>query len=94
MNKKLKDKLLSKEKWLRAFFMIIYLACKCIAWWIVLITIIFQFLTDFITGKPNARVLEFSNNLNTYVFQLLNYLTFNSDIKPFPFSNWPGTKKE
>ena len=42
--------------------------------------------------KPlSARIqlLKFSQNLAAYVFQIITFLTFNSEQRPFPFTAWP-----
>lgn len=77
------------EVWLRGgyilIFALIYGISKIVIWAIVL----FQFLSSLIAGKTNPQLGGFSQTLSIFVYQLLQYIMFNSDEKPFPFSEWP-----
>ena len=43
-----------------------------------------------ITTELNEQLLDFSNSLTKYVSQILLYITFKSEERPFPFSPWPS----
>ena len=34
-------------------------------------------------------VLSLGQGLSTYIYQILQYLNFNSDYQPYPFGAWP-----
>lgn len=93
MQKELKEKLLAKDKWIRGLLMVFFIMAKCLASWLIYIISLFQFANDLLFDKPNLQLLTFSKQLNNYYFQILNFLTFNSEIKPFPFANWPENEK-
>jgi len=38
---------------------------------------------------PNTRLLTFGRSLGSYVQQLVNFQSFNTEEKPFPFNDWP-----
>jgi len=42
------------------------------------------------TTKPNENLAGFGALLVTYVSQILNFVTFNSESRPFPFSDFPA----
>ena len=42
------------------------------------------------TTKPNENLAGFGALLVAYVSQILNFVTFNSESRPFPFSDFPG----
>ena len=46
------------------------------------------------TTKPNENLAGFGALLVTYVAQILNFVTFNSESRPFPFSDFPGGQVE
>lgn len=94
MYKELQEKLLVKEKWIRGLVMLFFVMVKCLALWLIYLIALFQFVSDLLTNKPNERLLEFSKQLNIYFLQILNFLTFNSEIKPFPFANWPESERK
>ena len=93
-NLPLKEKLLEKNKWVRGAFMLFFIFAHYLVSWAILLISLFQFSFDLLTGKPNDNLLEFTKNLNTYLLQIANFLTFNSAIKPFPFTNWPDENKK
>lgn len=43
-----------------------------------------------ITTELNGQLLDFSDSLTKYVSQILLYITFKSEERPFPFSPWPS----
>jgi hypothetical protein len=89
MSEKLKKQLMVTDKWLRALFMILFIIISWIAKWIVSIIAIFQFIYTLLTGNPLKTVMPFSDSLGQYIFQIIQYLTYVSEEKPFPFTNWP-----
>jgi len=50
---------------------------------------VFQFISLLFTEKPNAQLVKFGQGLNTYLYQINQFLTVNSERYPFPFSTWP-----
>lgn len=94
MNSEVKQHIKSRETWLRGLHILIFAVFYSIAEIVVATVVLFQFLLTLFTGEKNARLLEFGDNLTTYVYQLLRYLTFNSDTKPFPYDEWPDRSKE
>lgn len=86
----LKKNLTSGSTWLRGFFMLLYTMIGMIALFIGLVVIFFQFGSVLLAGKPNEPLFPFGKSLSTYVAQLLLYLTYNSEEKPFPLSHWPA----
>jgi uncharacterized protein YdeI (YjbR/CyaY-like superfamily) len=53
---------------------------------------IFQFITLLCTYKPNQQLLALGQSLNSYIFQINQFLTINSETYPFPFTQWPDGK--
>lgn len=88
MDKNLKEKLLVKEKWIRGLLMLLFVIIKYVVSSLIEVIALFQFITDLLFGQPNSRLLEFSQRLNTYLLQIANFLTFNSNTRPFPFNDW------
>lgn len=89
MNQSLKEKLSAKDKWIRLLFMVLFVIVASIAKIIIYIIAIFQFITLLFTNEPNKMLLEFSRNLSYYNYQIFLFLTYNSEVKPFPFTAWP-----
>jgi hypothetical protein len=52
--------------------------------------VIFELLFTLITRRaPGPRVRRLANQITTYHYRLLRYLTYNESRAPFPFSDFP-----
>jgi hypothetical protein len=91
MKENLKKEFLVKSKWLRLLFMVIYAIIFYILMHVVIALIaIVQFFISLFTGKVNNDILGFSKSLNAYLYQIMQYLTYNLEAKPFPLGEpWP-----
>lgn len=90
-NEQLKSNLLSSKHWLRLVFMLLFAALLQVASLVVSIVVILQFLFSLITGQDNKNLRDFGAAVTEYIHQSLKFLTYNSEEKPFPFSDWPNT---
>ena len=87
---RIEDNLKSRRTWLRLLFMILFLALWSISRVVVLAVVVLQIFWALISGETNARLGAFGQSLATYTYQIVMYLTFNTEEQPFPFSDWPG----
>jgi hypothetical protein len=94
MKQQTKDKIFAKDKWLRALFMVMYLIIMFIVKIVLWFVIAFQFIAILFTDKPNKMLLEFSKSLSIYTYQMLMYLTYNAETKPYPLSSWPKSEAD
>ena len=77
---------------MRGLFMIIFfVAARFVA---VLTTFIalFQFISTLITRKPNDNLKDFGKDLSVYAAEIIEFLTYSTDRKPWPFS--PGNEAD
>ena len=44
--------------------------------------------------EPLVSLKSFGASLGVYLKQISEFLSFNSDEKPYPFSDWPGVNSE
>ena len=81
--------------WVRVLFVIFFIVVLhlIIGPLIVLLALV-QALFLIFTKKANENLAGFGALLVTYVAQILNFVTFNSDSRPFPFSDFPGGQVE
>lgn len=93
MNPEIKQNLKSSGSWLRGLNMLIFAVFFWVSGIILATVVIFQFLTTLFTGKQNPLLLEFAENLSTYFYQIVRFLTYTTESKPFPFQHWPGGSK-
>ena len=78
------------DTWIRALFMVIYGVIFCILCGIIGLLVLIQFITKVITGQLIDDLSEFSPKLTDYALQILIFLTFQSDDKPWPFTSTPS----
>jgi len=76
----------------RALFMVFFIVVYSISKFLIVGLALFQLLTVLLAEKPNEQVLKFSQGLSVYIYQVIQYVSFNSELKPFPFSAWPSDK--
>lgn len=92
--KKLKSSLLVADRWIRLLFMILFAIVnyfvQIVSWLIAIV----QFIVTIVTGKPNQNLLSLSEGLSGFSFQVLKYLMYVTDERPYPFSPWPGSEKK
>ncbi len=76
--------------WIRGLYMLLMALAYQIAGTLMFIVAIFQFLATLINDIPNTRLLLFGRNLGRYFQQIVYFLTFASEVVPFPFNDWPS----
>ncbi|GGY71085.1 hypothetical protein GCM10011613_14560 [Cellvibrio zantedeschiae] len=92
-NEQIKSNLTSSKHWLRLIFMLIFAAVLQVASIVMWILVIAQFIFSLITGVDNINLRRFGHSLSIYIFDTLKFLTYASEEKPFPFSDWPEPDK-
>ena len=56
---------------------------------LLIVISVIQFIFSLVTGANNTNLREFGDSLGRYIQQMVAFLTYNSDDKPFPFTPWP-----
>lgn len=91
-SEQLKSNLTSSKHWLRLVFMVFFALILQLVSLIMWVLVIIQFLFSLITGDDNTHLRKFGHSLSTYIYQVLKFLCYSSDDKPFPFADWPEEK--
>lgn len=89
MDQQLKSNLTSSKHWFRLLFMLFYGVCLQVAFVVMTAVVCIQFLFALISGDDNRQLRAFGNSLSQFIFQSFQFLTYNSEEKPFPFADWP-----
>lgn len=89
------DNLKQSDSWLRVLFMIgfAFLLYVIIAP-VIFILMLVQALFVLLTGELNANLRYFGAAMAQYVLQILHFISYNSEEKPFPFSDFPAGESE
>ena len=89
MDDELKQNVTAAETWLRGLFILLFAFLLVVARVVTGAVVVIQFLFTVFTGRTNENLQYFGAGLAQFIFQTLMYVTYNSDVKPFPFSPWP-----
>lgn len=80
-----------ENPWLRLLYLILFAVIFNIAELVFFVVVIIQFICKVATGQVNDRLRAFGHNLAVYARDIIDYMTFYNDRKPFPFRAWPGS---
>ena len=89
MSDDLKDNIKRQSTWMRGLYMLLFSIFYKIADIILFAVIIFQFILKVLTGDTNDRLRKLGQSISTYIYQVLQFLSFNSEQHPYPFGAWP-----
>ncbi len=79
-----------RTNWIRLLFMVVFVALYAITRIVFGAVVVFQFLWVLFNAETNKQLTELGQSLATYTYQIMRYLSFNSEDKPFPFAaDWP-----
>lgn len=87
----IEENLKSKATWTRLLFMVICYVLVCVASFVGTFVVVLGFLWLLFTGEVNRQIQQVGQSLASYIYQIIRYLTFNSDERPFPIgADWPS----
>ena len=89
----IKQNITNRDLWLRGLFIVIFGVILYFAFILVWLLVVFQFVSKVVTGNLNRQLADFSSGLLRYISQILGYITFQLDERPFPFNPWPKADK-
>jgi hypothetical protein len=75
--------------WFRVLFMAGFVVALYVAGVILLVVMLAQIIFSLLTGEDNINLRRLGANLAAYVAQILAFLTYNTEQKPFPFLPFP-----
>lgn len=91
----LEENLKSRATWVRALFMIVFCFLFAIVEIVLIAVVAIQFVWRLAKGSPNQPLLELGQGLATYLYQIVRFLTFNTEELPFPFDgDWPAKNSD
>ncbi len=88
MDEQINYNLKNLSTWKRIFFMLIFAAIGGLVRLLLWAVILLQVASTLLTGKANVNILNFGRSLAVYTYHILLFLTFNTEVLPFPFSAW------
>jgi len=89
MSDDLRENITDSNIWMRLVFMLLFAVIFGATRLILVLAVAVQFLWVLFSGNKNEQLLSFASQLATFLYQTYRYLTFNTEKRPFPFSEWP-----
>ena len=89
MSNDIKENLKQQSTWMRGLYMLLFTLFYSLAEVVLFAVVVFQFLLKLFTGGTNDRLLKLGQSIASYIYQIIQYLSFNSDYQPYPFGAWP-----
>jgi hypothetical protein len=81
----------SRSTWMRLVFMIVLGALYALSRLVVFAVVVLQFLWVLLTSEPNVRLTALGHALAIYTADIIDYLCYVSEERPFPFDkDWPA----
>ncbi|HUT58811.1 MAG TPA: DUF4389 domain-containing protein [Phycisphaerae bacterium] len=77
-----------KDVLIRGAFMFLFLIITRVVGLLVALIALFQFLCALIVRKPNGNARRFGKDLSYYLAEIVQFLSYNTERKPWPFSPW------
>jgi len=78
--------------WKRGLYMLLFAFLIGVVKFVTFSVVVLQFFLVLVNGVPNTQLLDFGLSLSRYTYQIMLFLTFNSETPPYPFSEWPSGK--
>lgn len=87
----LEENIKSRSTWHRLFFMLVVAFLYGISRVVLGAVVLIQFFWVLFNGETNDNLKQFGQQLATYTYQIVRYLTYNTEERPFPFDlDWPN----
>ncbi|MFL2874782.1 MAG: DUF4389 domain-containing protein [Pseudohongiellaceae bacterium] len=83
------DRIKNTNSWLRILLMFGYLVVLYVIALLAVVIMIAQTLFVFASGSPNSNLVIFGEALAEYIKQIIDFLFYKSNTKPFPFAPFP-----
>jgi hypothetical protein len=94
MNDELKENIGRSSTWIRGAYMLLFFVIFNVMQVVVTAVILIQFGFMIITGNNNENLRDLGKKLGIYFCQMIKYLTYESEDKPYPFGSWPRDTDE
>lgn len=89
-----KDNITDPDFWLRVLYTLLF----ALAWQIIELVLglllVLQIGFRLFTGQPHTELAGLGNSLSQYAWQIGRYVTGSSEVKPWPFIEWPAADAE
>ena len=89
MDETRRKNLTNTKTWMRLVYMILFVVAFNVAELVLGVVVLVQFLFQLFTGQSNERLRTLGQGIGAYIYEIIVFLSYHSDDKPFPFGHWP-----
>jgi hypothetical protein len=90
----IKANLLSVSFWVRLLFMAVYAVALWVVWILLTVICLLQTLIVLVTGEVNDNLQRLGTQTAAYLHQIIRFMIFATEAKPFPFDTFPSGESE
>ena len=83
----IEENIKSRSTWLRLLFMLIFCAVGTLTTAALSLVVVLGFFWVLFTGEKNPQLQQAGQVIAAYLYEIVRYLTFNTEDKPFPFGD-------
>ena len=83
----IEENIKSRSTWLRLLFMVVYYVLAALTSAVLAAVVVLGFFWVLFTGEKNGQLQQAGQVIAAYLYEIVRYLTFNTEDKPFPFGN-------
>lgn len=83
----LKQNMSNCSQWGRLLYMLLFGAVLYLVMAVLCLVVVVQAVFALVTGSTNENIQEFSKDLSRYITQIVFFLTYNENKKPYPFNS-------
>ena len=73
----------------RVLYMVLFAIVFWLLCWILAVVTLLQLVLRLVNGHPQAEVVRFGAALGRYAREVIEFLTFVTEVLPYPFRPWP-----
>ena len=89
MDETRRKNLTNTKTWMRLVYMILFVVAFNVAELVLGVVVLVQFLFQLFTGQSNERLRTLGQGIGAYIYEIIVFLSYHPDDKPFPFGHWP-----
>jgi hypothetical protein len=83
----IEENIKSRSTWMRLLFMAVFYVLATLASAVGSVVVVLGFFWVLFTGEKNRQLQQAGQVVAGYIYEIIRYLTFNTDEKPFPFGS-------
>lgn len=89
----IEENIKSRSTWLRLLFMVAFYVIGTLTSAVLTVVVVLGFLWVLFTGEKNGQLQQAGQVIAGYLYEIVRYLTFITEDKPFPFGKELPTAK-